>query len=182
MKICSGDGERIRFLYRDPLFERGLEDLRKKGGEAAGAAKKVDEFVCALTQSEGRNGREKFRFTRNGEYRIRNCRKVDLGSGYRLVCIKKGPHLSLLYVGTHDDCFRWIERNIGLKYEFDAMKTALEVAQEIAPVKDDCPNDALNDQRMFEEYESSIMSRVDDAVLRKVFSGLCQQRPLSKKR
>lgn len=50
-------------------------------------------------------------FTRNGEDRIKGCRKVDLGGGYRLGTLKQGKDLYLLFVGTHDECGRWVENN-----------------------------------------------------------------------
>ena len=174
MDICSGDGERTGFLYRDPLFERSLEDLRKKGGTALVAAKKAETFIEALMQKGDRGGRGKFRFTRNGEYRIKNCKKIDLGCGYRLVCIKKDQHLVLLYIGTHDDCFRWIERNKGLKYEIDPATDAVRVVRQDVPDHAHA-NDIYEEDRMSEEYEESLMSQVDDTVLRKIFPGLCRQ-------
>src|SRR5512135_2479070 len=99
----------ITRIYRDPLFDETLKELRSKGGYAAVAAGKSEVFILNLLGGKGAGDREKFRFTRKGEYRIKNCRKLDLGCGYRIVCIQKGQRLVLLFIGTHDDCFRWIE-------------------------------------------------------------------------
>ena len=85
----------------------------------------------------------------------------------------------LLYVGSHDDCFRWIERNRGLKYEFDASGNAAEIVSKLVPADTSIPEDVLLEQRMIDENEASLMSRIDDNVLRKIFSGLCQKQLLS---
>ena len=87
MDFCTGDREHILYLHRDALFEKCLEGLRARSGEALAAARKIDEFVDLLLRPGRNMNREKFRFTRNGEHRIRNCRKVDLGCGYRIVCV-----------------------------------------------------------------------------------------------
>ncbi|HSO18507.1 MAG TPA: hypothetical protein VLT88_03555 [Desulfosarcina sp.] len=50
-------------------------------------------------------------FTKNGDARIKGCRKFDLGAGYGLVSVKQGNDLYLLFVRTHDECSRWIENN-----------------------------------------------------------------------
>lgn len=172
MDFPGDDKETVLVLYRDPLFERCLDELRKQGGYAAVAAKKADEFISTVTGDAGRKTREKFRFTRNGEYRIKHCRKVDLGCGYRLVCIHKDRHLVLLYAGTHDDCFRWIERNKGMQYEIGAATRAIRVSRERTPQDDAVQGDALAEERFSEAYEAELMSRIDDTVLRRVFSGL----------
>ncbi len=164
--------ETIAKFYRDPVFDRTLVDLRAKGGYAAVAAGKADELAGLLSGRPGAR-RGKFRFTRRGEYRIRNCRKVDLGCGYRIVCIQKDGRLVLVYIGTHDDCFRWIERHRTAEYDLDAVPE--EGWAEAAP--DSAGTLALehggtDEDHFAEAYEAALMERVDDAMLRKVFSGL----------
>lgn len=174
MDFCTGDRDHVLYLYRDTLFEKCLEGLRARSGESLAAARKIDEFVDLLL-NPGRNmNREKFRFTRNKEARIRHCKKVDLGCGYRLVCIKKDGRLALLYAGTHDECFRWIERNKGMNYDFSASK-GIPVCVSGAAGGERVPEDVLAEQRMLDEHESMLMSRIDDEVLRKIFPGLCQK-------
>ena len=43
--------------------------------------------------------------------RIDNLFKFDLGSGYRLVCIKEKFCIHILYVGSHDNCNTWLDAN-----------------------------------------------------------------------
>jgi hypothetical protein len=171
--FCTRDREHILYIYRNLLFDKCLDDLRAKGGEALIAARKIDEFIGLLLKPYEKRDREKFRFTRNTEARIKNCKKVDLGCGYRLVCIKKNGHLALVYAGTHDECFRWIERNKGLTFDFSA-SAGIAVAPDVRSRKD-LPADVLAEQSMIDEYEALLMSRINDEILRKIFFGLCHK-------
>jgi hypothetical protein len=167
------DIESIRKVHRTTLFERTLEELRAKGGYAAVAAAKAEEFMQSLSGGAGGKGRDKFRCTRKGEYRIRNCRKVDLGCGYRIVCIHKDQRLVLLYIGTHDDCFRWIERHRKAEYDLDAVDGDTWTPVTVQSEMRQCHDDAVTDEDRFADaYEEALVSRVDDALLRQVFSGL----------
>jgi hypothetical protein len=158
-------------IHRTPLFDRCLEGLRKKRGAALAAAEKTDEFLRHLTEG-GRSPREKFSFTWNGEHRIRNCVKVDLPCGYRIVCIKKNGHLFLLYVGSHDDCFRWIERNKGLSLD-PGSNAGRRIFAETpgVPSIDDLPVDVIEEKRFSAEFEDALMKKIDDEVLAGIFSG-----------
>jgi hypothetical protein len=139
------------------------------------AAKRADEIICGLANQEKRPARERFRFTRKGEYRITKCRKIALGCGYRLVCIQKDSHLVLLYVGSHDECFRWIERNKGYEYEIDDATRAVQVFGDRDSHENHLPADVLEERKFVEAYEAALMSKIDDDVLYKVFPGLCKR-------
>ena len=166
----------IAKLYRDPLFDRTIEDLRAKGGYAAEAAAKADEFIAAVRTGRGEGGREKFRFTRNGEHRIRNCRKVDLGCGYRIVCVQKDGRLVLLYIGTHDDCFRWIERRRTAEYDLDGVPEEAWLGMGTDRLADGMAGGTETEEDRFcDAYEAALMERIDDAVLRRVFAGLADR-------
>jgi len=175
MNMSTENRDAIVFVHRTSLFERCLDDLRKKGGTASFAAKRVGAVIDSFTKQEVRSNRERFRFTRKGEYRINKCRKIALGCGHRLVCIQKDSHLVLLYAGSHDDCFRWIERNKGLEYDIGDMTNAVQVVHATDAYQDNLPEDVLKERRFVEAYETALMSKIDDDVLFKVFSGLCKR-------
>lgn len=174
--FCTEDKEHTVSLYRYPLFDKCLEDLRAKGGGALVIAEKVDEFIDIIRRPDRMGDRDKFRFTWNGEARIKNCKKVDLGGGYRLVCIKKDGLLALMYVGTHDDCFRWIDRNKGLRYDTIASIGTTQVIRKPQSIPEDNQEHIIKEQLLLEEAEATLMSRIDDSVLRKIFHGLCKRR------
>jgi hypothetical protein len=177
MSDIHEQGYGLRMFYRDPLFDRALAELRAQGGYAAVAADKAEELIGILTGTNPAGGRHRFRFTRNGEYRIKHCRKVDLGCGYRIVCIQKDQRLVMLYIGTHDDCFRWIERRRTAEYDLDSVaESAWIQARAALPGEPALRKKVSDEDRFAEAYEASLMDQFDEAVLRKVFSGLAERR------
>jgi len=159
----------ILSLYLDPKFIKTLNELRKQGGISFIVAKKADDLIKRLLLRGRDCSHEIGKLTKNGELRIKKCKKYDLGNGYRLVCLRKSSHLILLYIGTHDDCTRWIERNKGLEYDLNnAGENPLltkQISVEVEPqIQKTDPAD---------EYEERLISGIDDRMLRKIFSGLC---------
>jgi hypothetical protein len=175
--MMPDDISAIRKVYRDPLFDRTLGEVRSLGGYGTVVAAKADDFIRLLTGRTGGQGRDRFHFTRKGEYRIRNCRKVDLGCGYRIVCIQKDHRLVLLFIGTHDDCFRWIERHRTAEYDLDGVpEEAWTAVLAVRPAEQPRREPEHDEERLAEEYEESLIDKIDDAVLRKVFAGLVNGR------
>lgn len=173
----SEEIDAIRKIHQDPLFNETLEVLRSKGGYAAVAAAKAEGFIVSLLGGRDGNDRERFRFTRNGEHRIKNCRKVDLGCGYRIVCIQKGQRLALLYIGTHDDCFRWIDRHRTAEYDLDGVAEDAWKNTNIRLSRLSAVEDEENEKESFADaFEASLDERIDDAVLRKIFAGIVDSR------
>jgi len=100
----------IENIHVDPKLDKCLTAMRKGSRRACLAADRVDAIVADLKRGGTPPG-DLCTFTRNGEGRIKGCRKFDLGAGYRLVTLKQGSELYLLYAGTHDECSRWVENN-----------------------------------------------------------------------
>ena len=176
-EIGDDNNGEILFVHRTRTLNRSLDELRRKGGIASVVAKKVDELISLIMRTEKKHVREQFRFTRNGEYRIKYCRKYDLGSGYRLVLLRRGQHLVLLYAGSHDDCSRWIEHNKKMDYEIDDTTHAIPVRYN-ARSDHSVSDELLEEEPFFDEYETALMSRIDNNILRKIFSGLIKQQRL----
>jgi hypothetical protein len=158
----------ILSLYLDPKFIKTLNELRKQGGISFIVAKKADDLIKRLLLRGRDCSHEIGKLTKNGELRIKKCKKYDLGHGYRLICLSQASHLVLLYIGTHDECTRWIERNKGLEYELDNTgenRLPTKISLEAEPqIKKTDPTD---------EYEERLISQIDDRMLRNIFSGLC---------
>ena len=166
------DKEKSISVYRTPQFERCLDDLRReKGGTAAMAARKVDEFITGLVSDGDNEGRIKFSYTWNGEYRIKNCKKIDLVGAYRLVLIQKDLHFIFLYAGSHDDCFRWIEGNKGLTYTIEHSANVVKLSRESSEQHDDLPPDVLEQRKFIEQHEEEFMRQLDENTLLRIFPG-----------
>lgn len=100
----------IEHIHLDPKLEKHLSALRKGGRRESLVVDRVEAIIAEVER--GRLPSSKIcSFTRNGEDRIKGCRKIDLGGGYRLITLKQGEDLYLLFVGTHDECGRWVENN-----------------------------------------------------------------------
>lgn len=155
-------------VHREKQFDRQLVSLEEAGGNAAIAAGNVRLVLERLASSQG--GVEIFRKgTKHGELRLKNCRKFDLGNGYRLICLKKGAHIILLFAGTHDECDRWLDRNRGrgLSVEPDFQPSA---ANQPAPPEEDPALEVVD-----ADYDDELLQKIDDRILREIFSGICRR-------
>ena len=166
----------ILSIYCDPKLNKRLDELRNQGGISSAVAKKTDGIINRLISRGREFSQRQFsqaigKRTKNGEWRIKNCKKYDLGNGYRLISLRKENFLIFLYIGTHDECSRWIERNKGLQYEIDETRSDFISIQEcplVEPVhtQENDPTD---------EYEKQLLQKIDDRILRKIFCGLCMK-------
>jgi hypothetical protein len=112
------------------------------------------------------------RRTKFGERRIDGCQKYDLGAGYRLVYVKEEDHYVFLFVGTHDDCDRWLTNN---KYLHDLQLDRLEdeawrVSEPTAEGESGAPSPEADDEM---DYDDILMQQIDEQTLRRIFRGLC---------
>ena len=156
----------IERIHLDPRLEKILAGLKKGGRREKLVTDRVEAIIAEVKR--GRLPPEEVAsFTRNGEGRIRGCRKYDLGAGYRLITLKQGQDLYLLFVGTHDECGRWVENN--------REHLPLEmISERCRTVERSRPNQAMTrasaPPQM--EPEEDWLPPVTDRDLRMVFSGL----------
>lgn len=157
----------IERIHLDPKLEKHLAALRKGGRRKNLVADRVVTIIDEVKRGQ-LPPEEVVAFTRNGEGRIRGCRKYDLGAGYRLITLKQGDDLYLLFVGTHDECDRWVENNrLHLPLELIAERCrtiSRSVPDKIPSSKSDLPNR--------QEPEEDWIPPLSDRDLRLVFSGL----------
>jgi len=157
-------------VYCSPKFIDNIEALRRQGGKSLTIAKKADRLIKKIVARRRNELFEVGKLTKRGELRIKHCRKYDLGDGYRLICLQEGKQLILLYIGTHDECSRWLEKNKGLRYKIHEVNDTIVETKEIEVV-------ALahtEERDPAAEYEEQLMGKIDDKILRKIFCGLCK--------
>lgn len=158
----------ILTVHRDRTFDERMRAYYLHGGTALAAAKKAEEIIRRMIDEGRRSGLSFGRRTRKGELRIKHCVKYDLGNGYRMVCLKKERRFIALYIGTHDECSRWIARNKDLTYDLSrATCETIATKEPVTPV-------FIDEEDAVEAYERELMSRIDDKMLRKIFKGLCE--------
>lgn len=155
----------------DPNLQKGLRTLRKKGGRACHVADHVESIIHEVIATGGQKcSRDLGRATRNGEARIKNALKFDLVNGYRLIAVRQEEVFAFLFVGTHDECDRWVRNNTGLNEP--TLKRRSEVisidAEDVdEAVEEECGSDVI-------EPDDYPFPELSDRELRIIFSGLCR--------
>lgn len=106
----------MKFLCAGKKVVSRIKSLKKTGKAGRNLADKAESIIERLASGMiGPDVDIAGRFTKYGEKRIKNCCKYDLGCGYRLITIQRGSTIYLPFLGSHDDCQRWLENNIRLK-------------------------------------------------------------------
>lgn len=108
-------------------FARCLRELAKKGKRGKDAIMKA-----RAAQSEyAHEGRiSSLPGTNNGETRVPNVEKFNLGDGYRLVVQKIDSETrAFLYVGDHDDTDQWLENHKHYKWVKGEKDSILDFVQ-----------------------------------------------------
>ncbi|BBO82384.1 hypothetical protein [Desulfosarcina ovata] len=157
----------IETIHLDPKLKKCLVTLKKGSRRACLAADRVETIIDAL-KTGGTLPEQVCAFTRNGEARIKGCRKFNLGAGYRLVTLKQDSDLYLLFAGTHDECSRWIENNrdhLPLEMIAERSRTVKRPIPQASPAKETHCTDKT-------EPEEDWIPPLDDRDLRVIFSGL----------
>jgi hypothetical protein len=162
------------FIYRTPFFDKQLKALTRTDRKGALAAEQAGAIISQLTAYGWECTGLRHKRTRHGEMRLRKCLKYDLGSGYRLISLKGDGELYLMYIGTHDECDRWLNKKRGSKLQVEP-ESLVFVAKtgegEPEPGQEpECRPDAEPD-----EYEQQLAARLSDTVLRQIFPGICQR-------
>lgn len=164
----------FNFVHRTSIFLHRLTEIRKAGAVGALAARKAEKIVDNLIDGVGRgNAFVNFgKLTNHGELRVKNCRKYDLGGGYRLITVRRNSVLHITYFGTHDECDRWLERHRGLTEISTASGDIISVRR-------------INKKRQFfrsaqkieaADESEAMQLTIKDHDLRRIFSGLVRAR------
>jgi hypothetical protein len=157
------------YIHREASFRRSLETLARGDKVASLAASRAEEIIEKLASGDYQAIEILSRRTKHGELRIDGCRKYNLGGGYRLVCVKQGGSLAATYVGSHDDCNRWIENNRGFELELPSLSDSLLVSEK---GEQNSHRDS-EDEAHEPDYDDILMAKIDQKMLRQVFCGLC---------
>jgi hypothetical protein len=158
------------YIHREKRFDKEMELLRSQGEKARVAAKRAEEVIAKLTQKGWTDLKHVAKLADHGEHRVDGCIKYDIGGGFRLVCFKRGDHLYFSYVGTHDDCHRWLNQSKNRPHLVGKREALTTVVEKKKPEK-------IQIQEAPEEewdYDDRFKEQINDQILRKVFSGLVQ--------
>jgi hypothetical protein len=155
----------MRYLHVSAKVENRIAALNKAGKAGAVLAKKTTRIIESLTSGAVRNHMEvAVSYTKYGEKRIKNCRKYDLGCGYRLITLQRGEKVYIPFLGTHDECQRWLEKNSRLKKVAAGRGTLMEISRK--------PPSAEGSGAVRQDAEEDLLPELSDRDLRFVFRGL----------
>jgi hypothetical protein len=156
-------------IHRDENLNKQLRVLQASGAQGARVAEHVEALIERLVFKGERTLGEIGRLTRYGEARLRGGIKYDLVHGYRLVGMRQGEDLFLVFVGSHDECNRWVRSNRRMR------TVVVKDGNEILPVRGEESQAGMDDgeEEADDDYLGPVLDRLTDTELRKIFSGLC---------
>jgi hypothetical protein len=154
-------------IHQTRKFTKRLVAMAKAGKHERIVAERARQILADL-QTNPLHEEAECKRTRHGELRLNDCRKYDLSCGYRLIALKRDRRLIFTYIGSHDDCQRWIENNRDYQDEIESVPV-LQMG-----VEDRQQSEAVTATELEnDEYEERLMDEIDERVLREIFSGLC---------
>lgn len=162
----------IHTLYIDPKVQKRITRLTANASARYeyNAARKASRIIHQLTL--GVLPYKAGRLSDNGEARIKNCFKFDLGKGYRLVCVKSQRRFFVLFMGHHDSCDTWLYNNSGLnpdtlQVDFLIQKVKIRVE----------PSNSVSENLLDSiDSDDDLMTTFSQKDLRSLFSGLAGNR------
>ncbi|MBU4178136.1 MAG: hypothetical protein L6364_12070 [Desulfobulbaceae bacterium] len=158
-------------IHQTRRFAKRLLEMTKIGKNERIVAERARRILADLMGNPLHEEAECKR-TRHGELRLNDCRKYDLSCGFRLIALKRERRLIFSYIGSHDDCQRWIENNRDYQDEIDSVPVPLVgVNYNLQPEPSATaePEHAVPEK---DEYEEQLMARINERLLREIFAGL----------
>ncbi len=165
----------IRSLHFSRSFDRQLDLLSRSGKKAELAVAQCEKVIALLRCAGPLSDDLLIKRTKNGEYRLKNCTKYDLGGGYRLVTVREDDRLYLLFIGTHDETNLWIEHQKQEKCELAQITCRDEF---VSPPRGDAQIAEENSGYLEtgdDPYEAQLLGRLNESVLKTVFHALYQK-------
>lgn len=162
----------LRSIHLARAIKRQLAAMRRSGKKGDLAANQC-ERILAEFKAKGTETTELFaKRTKNGEYRLKNGIKYDLGSGYRLVTIRCGDRLYVPFLGTHDEADVWLERHRTDDFQPHDPSFQREPVSSGTEALRHSPGPERHKQEIVDIYEEQLLQRIDEAALKTVFTGL----------
>ena len=87
--------------------ERQLAALERQGKSLSIVAIRSRRIIDELMKRESSTSAGLMK--RKIDRRVKNCFKFDLGSGFRLICVREGKNIYILFVGDHDSADNWLD-------------------------------------------------------------------------
>ena len=162
----------MKYLHVSTKVETRIQDLGKSDKTGKAVAQKAKGIIECLASGNIRHYMDAIgNYTHYGENRIKNCRKFDLGSGYRMITLQRGAKIYIPLLGTHDECQRWLENNSRMKRAPVRSGTLLWISSPRQSSDDQAGGDPAN---CVGDAEADCLPNLSDEDLRRVFCGLVE--------
>lgn len=165
--------ENQKLICLNPKVSERIASLQKSGTTGFLLAGKAEKVISRLQSGEiWQSDRKIAPRTQHGEKRIRKCVKYDLGWGFRLITLLRNDILYICYLGTHDECDRWLAENSRVKEnEFSRNAVCQVVPRQLKATISNVeePSNELDDLE-------KRLQQLPDQMLRRIFSGLVEAR------
>lgn len=158
-------------IHQTRRFAKRLVAMAKAGKNERIVAERAQRIIADL-QINPLHEEAECKRTRHGELRLNDCRKYDLSCGFRLIALKRERRLIFSYIGSHDDCQRWIENNRDYQDEIDSVPVPLAGAENHLQPEPSAEAEPEPDAPEKDEYEEQLMAKIDERLLREIFAGL----------
>lgn len=135
----------------------GITDLYRRGGKFQRAARSVSEILGNITSGIADPFRG-YSTTNYGEKRVKHCVKYDLTGACRLVTVVNADITFLLFVGTHTDVDKWLDKSRGKEFAVDDSNKLVETLRP-AEVREEGTPEPVPERAI--EGESSLLERLD---------------------
>jgi hypothetical protein len=151
--------------------ESRIAGLYKASKPGKTLAQKATGIIENLASGEVRNHMDTVEsYTKYGEKRIKNCRKYDLGCGYRLITLQRGETVFIPFLGSHDECQRWLAGNSGLKAFQTGKGKTVHIEDKKSPPANLADNESMDED--MDVDDDCLPQNLTDKELRSVFKGL----------
>ena len=144
--------------------ERQLAALERQGKSLSIAAIRSRRIIDALMKRESATSAGLMK--RKTDKRVKNCFKFDLGSGFRLICVREGKNIYILFVGDHDSADNWLD-NYRKKKPY---KTDIKMHSHIVDKQSVMMSGTLSPMK--DTVEDHCFTSITQANLRRIFKGL----------
>lgn len=159
----------MRFIYISKKVDSCIESLVKSGKAGRLVANKAERIIEGLALGTAKHHMDTTgSFTKYGEKRIKNCRKFNLGCGYRLITLQRGKTVFITFLGSHDECQRWLENNSCLKAFHAGKGKTIQIED-----KNSAPTNPIEVQKMDGDVDG-FARNLTEKDLRMVFKGLIE--------
>ena len=98
--------------------------------------------------------------------RMKNSFKFDLGSGFRLICVRAKNQIHVVFFGGHDRCDTWLSRHGRNKMCYKGQTRVLSRQRPLSPG----PEPVFPEEKATVEQHD--FPRIEQKYLRRVFRGL----------